>query len=597
MSSFWVELQRRNVYKVAAAYAVFVWLIVQIASIVFPAFEIANWVMQALLVVAAIGFPVTVVLAWIYDLTPEGIRRTDDVTEALPGQKLTGRKLDFVIIGVLILAIGFLVTEKYLYRGAPVLSNSVAVLPFENLSDDPGNAYFAAGVHDTILNELARIKDMNVIARTSVLRYADGQTPLPEIAEELNVGAIMEGTVQYTDRRVRITAQLIDPVSGMHLWSANYDRTLNDIFAIQTDIAKQIALAVDAKLSEAEQESMAQQATDSVEAYTLYLKANEIYRQMGNRSDRRREAMFYLAQAIELDDGFALAYALRAWYLANAITDTFAGSADPAERDAQERMAREDAEKALALDPNLGLAFLALATIERAYWRWTEAQTAFRQARRLSPSDTTVLIEYAWFESFIGNYAEAMAVADRATALDPHSSRVHVITGAIYGYAGDNETAIRHVRDAIRLAPMNRLAHLWLGHIEGVMGNQAYAESALRASESLHIGTESPLAISALAYAYSRNNLQEDANRLLGDFDARISERPTDAGSRVVAALALGDRDTALTWLREAAERTTRHEIDDGAFNLMMLKANIYSDPMLQEAPFPSLLAGIGVLN
>ena len=353
MASVWGELKRRNVVKVAVAYAVVGWLLIEVASTVLPTFEAPQWVLQTITFVIILGFPLALVLSWIFDFTPTGVERTDSQPRFEGAANVSGRKLDFAIIGALVLGLGFVVVDNYVLEdnsGEPsevatnVLPNSVAVLPFENLSPDPDNAYFAAGIHDTILNELAKLRNMNVIARTSVLPYADGQTPIPDIARELNVGTVMEGTVQYAEGRILVTAQLIDPETSAHLWSDNYDREFADIFAIQSDIAMNIANALEAEFSLEEQESIERIPTQSPAAYALYLQ--------GLSAATAESFYSFINQAVAVDPQFALAYAQRAVLNTYDLVGAGFGLA-PDEALELERSIYEDAERARSIDPTL----------------------------------------------------------------------------------------------------------------------------------------------------------------------------------------------------------------------------------------------------
>ena len=278
--AFFEELQRRKVFRVGITYVIAGWIIIQVADTLFPTFGAPPWVMPVFTTMVMLGFPLALVLAWAFEITPIGIRITQDEDTARGSP--SGIILNFIIMGVMAVAIVWLVLDRNMddaasvaettaaqpnpiaEAGAPViLANSIAVLPFENLSPDPNNAYFAAGIHDTVLLELSKIKDMNVIARPSVLPYAQTTKPLSDIAAELRVQTIMEGSVQYAEGQVRITAQLINPETGAHLWSGNYDRPFTDVFTIQSEIAQNIARAIGAKLLPEELTSISRQQTDS----------------------------------------------------------------------------------------------------------------------------------------------------------------------------------------------------------------------------------------------------------------------------------------------------------------------------------------------
>lgn len=243
------ELKRRNVVRVAVAYLAAAWLLLEVASVVLPSFLAPVWIMQALIVATSLGFPLAALLAWHYEWTPDGIRTTSDIP-ATAAVRFTGRRLDFVIIGLLILAVAFLWIDRD--DDSAVAANSIAVLPFANLSPDPENAYYAAGLHDEILNQLAKLSALSLVSRTTMLRYADTTLTIPEIARELEVANVIEGSVRFAGDRIRITMQLIDTATDEHIWSETYDREFNDIFEIESSIAKSVANALAAEFSEEE---------------------------------------------------------------------------------------------------------------------------------------------------------------------------------------------------------------------------------------------------------------------------------------------------------------------------------------------------------
>src|SRR6266436_1311006 len=319
--NFFAELKRRNVYKVAIAYAVVAWLLMQVASQIFPFFEIPNWGVRLVVLLLMIGFPVAVILAWAFELTPEGIKRTEDVDLSRSVRRKTGRKLDFFIIAVLLLVIGILLFQRLHPNVSPAVSSSlgksIAVLPFENFSEDKAFAFFADGVQDEILTDLAKIADLKVISRTSVMQYKNVSTRnLPEIAQALKVAHVLEGSVQRSANRVRVSAQLIDARNDTHVWAEKYDRDLADVFAIQSEIAEKIADQLQAKLSPKQKAAIEERPTKDLAAYDLYLRAKElIYESYVNPflKEDYFKAVQFLDQAVGRDPAFLLAHCLLAY--------------------------------------------------------------------------------------------------------------------------------------------------------------------------------------------------------------------------------------------------------------------------------------------
>src|SRR5499425_980766 len=273
---FFGELKRRNVYKVAIAYAVVAWLLMQIASQIFPFFDIPSWGVRLVVLLLIIGFPIALVLAWAFELTPEGIKRMEDVDLSKSIRGKTGRKLDFLIIAVLLLVIAGLLFQRFHPNvSRPVSSSpgkSIAVLPFENLSRDPDNAYFAEGIKDEILTRLSKIADLKVISRTSTQQYQSKPGNLAEIAKQLCVANILEGSVQKAADQVRVNVQLVNAQTDSHLWAETYDRKLSDIFGVESEIAKGVAESLQAKLTGREEQALAVKPTNNPEAYDAYLR-------------------------------------------------------------------------------------------------------------------------------------------------------------------------------------------------------------------------------------------------------------------------------------------------------------------------------------
>jgi len=604
--SFFGELKRRNVVKVAVAYAIVGWLLVQIADTFFPALQLPEWTVTFVAGLVILGFPLALILSWAYELTPDGMERAKSVPLPESITKVTGRKLDFIIIGLLVLGVGFMFVDNYVlenstpFVGAEInpaplgsslsevsatteeaeeereaLPNSVAVLPLANLSPDPDNDYFAAGIHDTILNELAKLQNVNVIARTSVLQYGDGLTPISEIAEALNVETVMEGSVQYAEGRILVTAQLIDPSTSAHLWSDNYDREFADIFAIQSDIAMNIANALEAEFSLLEQESIEKIPTASPEAYAWYLRALA----------RTGDSVADVNRALEIDPDFALAYALRAYFHAGDVT--FSVDVDTAEA---ERLALEDAERALALDPSLGLAHIALANVHEVYWRWAEARDAFEMAYDLSPNTADVLATYGRFKRNIGDYPEAIRVGARAVELDPLNGYSNNQLAVTYRFARDNEAAAQIYTRNVARDSVSAVPYTSLGLVEATRGNNEEAVRNLRRAEELFGDNITQVFRYAhLAVGYSMAGEREDAERLVSALAARAQESPVGEAVWALAYIALRDYDETLRRLEAAMAAPSSASY----VTLIEIKANPWADPVLDEPRFKEVLADL----
>src|SRR5436190_359882 len=305
------ELKRRNVYKVAVAYAIVGWLLVQVATQVFPFLEIPNWVVRLVIALVVIGFPIALVIAWAFEATPEGIKRTEDVDLVAAAKQPKKHTWIYVVVIGAMFSIGLFFIGRYTGRNSASASElpakSIAVLPFDNLSRDPDNAFFAEGVQDEILTRLAKVADLKVIARTSTQKFKSTPSDLREIARQLGVMNVLEGSVQKANDQVRVNVQLINALSDAHLWADTYDRKLTDIFSVESEIAKTIADTLQAKLSGSEKQLMAAQPTSDTTAYELYHKGRSFWEKRSG--DNIPKAIAFYEQAIARDPNYALAYA------------------------------------------------------------------------------------------------------------------------------------------------------------------------------------------------------------------------------------------------------------------------------------------------
>ncbi len=579
MASVWGELKRRNVVKVAVAYAIVGWLLIEVSTTVLPLFEAPDWIAQVFAFFVILGFPLALILSWAYEITPEGMKRSHEVEATESITHVTGRKLDFAIIGALVLALGFVVYNYVLgdaEEAVGVLPNSVAVIPFDNMSADPEEAYFAAGIHDEIINHLAKLKSLNVIARTSVMQYAGAARPITEIARELNVGTIMEGSVSYAEGRVAIRAQIIDAETGVHLWSDSYNRDFSDVFGIQADIAMNVANALAVQFSLEEQESIERIPTESPAAYAFYLRALTGF---------GADAISDLDRAITLDPEFALAYATKAFWLAFGFTGV---GADPTTRPEREQILQDSADQALALDPTLGKAHAALAGLYQANWLGVEAEQAFQRAYQLSPNDADVVMLYGRFKRYRGEYDESIRLNRRTVELDPNLAVRRVQLAFAYRFAKDHAAAASAFRTAIEFSPTDVAAHINLASAEAALGNLSEAIRGLQLVEQLD-----PLAyrLPQMALVYKQAGLPEEAARLFSEFEQKADDDSVDEGAWVRAYIAVGDYEQALQRLESAFDNRTLIDVA----TLTELAANPWSDPELDEPEFRELLDSLWI--
>jgi len=554
------------------------------------ALNLPEWATSFVAFLLILGFPVVLVFSWAYELTPGGIDRTKSIALSDSIARIAGRKLDVAIIGALILALGFVVIDNYVLENRSgelagmvtgVLPNSVAVLLCNNLSPDPDDAYFAASIHEQILNQLVRIQDLNVIARTSVLQYAESTPPIPRTAEKLNVETVMECSVRYAGDAILVTAQLINPETNSHLWSETYPGDLSDLstaFAMQADIAMNIANALQAEFSLAEQESIEKIQTVDRDAYALYLRALST----PNRDSRHAA----LNQAIQLDPEFALAYSARAFMdtgrLIGVVTNT-----TPDEALDLGLSIIADVQRALEYDPTLGRAQAALAIVHQANWRGARAEEAFQSALELSSNDIQVLWRYGEFKRFRGEYDQSIRWLQRAIELDPNELTPYFELAITYREAGNWVAAAELWQDVTSREP-DLLGTVGTnvngGFVEAVRGNISEAVRRHQLAEELR-----PLPayrLASIAQAYALAGRPDDAARIFADFEEQATQGGIGDGWWALAYVAVGDYGQALQRRESAVD--TRVTSDQVA--LVRIAANSWGDPELDGPEFRELL-------
>src|SRR6266446_6658499 len=412
MSGFFEEVRRRKVYRVAAAYVIAAGFIIQISSAVFPAWELPNWAFRLVVVLLLIGFPISLILGWAYDVTPQGIRIT-------PAPRMHRRRniITLIAAGVVVsAAAGFFLLPRV---SARKIDKSIAVLPFQNLSDQKENAYFADGMQDDILTNLSKIGDLKVISRMSVMSYRDaGIRNAREIGKALGVSTLLEGSVRRIGNRVRVNVQLINADNDEHIWAEDYDRDLTDVFAIQTDLAQKISSALQAKLSPNEKARLDRRPTQNPDAYLLFVQAHDYSNRPDMFRDTSLKAEQLFEQATKLDPNFAAAFAGL-----SMVESWMYHSWDPLP--ARREKARTAANEALRLQPDLPEAHLALGFSyyygDRDYER---ALAEFEIAKRGLPNESQAYLAIGSIQRRQGKWAESNANLERAAALDPKNANV-----------------------------------------------------------------------------------------------------------------------------------------------------------------------------
>jgi TolB-like protein/Flp pilus assembly protein TadD len=442
MSGFFEELQRRKVYRVAAAYIIAAGFIIQIGSAVFPAWELPNWTLRLVVVLLLIGFPIALILAWAYDVTPQGIQ----VTKAPPGVHRRRNIITLTVVGLVISAVaGFFLFPRASGRN---VEKSIAVLPFQSLSDEKENAYFADGIQDDILTNLSKIGDLKVISRMSVMSYrGDALRNAREIGKALGVATLLEGSVRRIGNRVRVSVQLINANNDEHIWAEDYDRDLTDVFAIQTDLAQKIASALQAKLSPNERERLDRRPTQNSDAYLLFIQAHDYANRPDHFRDTSLKAEELFEQAIKLDPKFAAAYAGL-----SMVESWLYHESEPTA--ARREKARLNGEESLRLQPNLPEGHLALGFSyyygDRDYER---ALVEFEIAKRDLPNEAQAYMAIGAIQRRQGKWAESTANLEKAAVLDPKNVSILVNLASSYMGLRNFEAAEKTIDRASAIAP------------------------------------------------------------------------------------------------------------------------------------------------
>src|SRR5947207_5546435 len=471
-ATFLTELKRRKVYRVAVAYAIVAWLLIQAASILFPTFEAPPWVMKVFVTAVILGFPVALILAWAFELTPEGLRRSEEVAPRESKTRKPGSKWTAIIVAAAVLAAALLAFQFVRTRRSPAiepakqtaptatLDKSVAVLPFENLSSDKENAFFAQGIQDEIITTLSKISGLRVISRTSTARYNSAPENLPEIARQLRVSNMLEGSVQKAGDRVHINVQLIQADTDAHLWAQSYDRQLTDIFSVEAEVAKSIAGSLQAALSPQEKARVEIKPTDNADAYVLYLRGRDYQTRPDNLLQDFRSAANLYDQAIKLDPKFALAHA-RLSATASFVYHFY----EPTETWKQK--ADAEALESLRLQPNLGEAHLALGLYH--YYMESDYEAALRElglAAEALPNDGDVGLYTAAVERRRGKWTEALTAYLRAEAIDPRNSVMLYDASQTYFGLRDWHTAAERMDRVLALFPDSFNVRIQRAYIE-----------------------------------------------------------------------------------------------------------------------------------
>lgn len=492
MTSFLGELRRRNVFKVAVAYAIVGWLVIQIAATVLPIFETPGWILQVFTFLVILGFPLALIFSWAFELTPEGLERTRVVPQTESITHVTGRKLNLVIIALTAVGIAFLAFDRYLLEEAPTAvvadisldENSVAVLPFDNRSAREEDQFFVDGIHDDILTQLARIGSMKVISRTSVMSYRDTEKNMRTIGAELGVATILEGGVQRAGDTIRINVQLIDAATDEHLWAETYDRmlTVENVFAIQSEMATAIATELQASLSPEDVVRLASAPTQDTRAYDFYLSGNDYFNRTDDRTYKPLAVQMY-QQAVAEDPSFSLAWSALSrahstmyWYSVDATQSRLDAALDAVER-------------AFALERDLPAAHVALGFYYDVGLRdYERAQQEFTTAEQALGEDPYLTELEAYMQRRLGEWAGAILRFEALIERDPRNADLLTQLGITLVNIKDYDLADHNFDRALQIAPDNALAYWWQAWLPMVRNGDIATMNAAAANPRMPLG-------------------------------------------------------------------------------------------------------------
>ncbi len=580
-SNFFTELKRRHVYRIAIAYTVVAWLLIQVATQVFPFFEIPNWVIRLVVLVVVLGFPIALIVAWAFEMTPQGMKRAEDIApnEYIP--HWSARRFAALIVTIAMLATGLmmfpLVRSKSTFRAqitAPLTHSqkSIAVLPLLNENGDPDDEYFSDGLSEELIAALAQLKGLKVIGRSSSFLFKDKKEDSKTIGEKLGVGTLLEGTVRKQGDHVRIVAELVNATDGSELWSRTFDREVKDIFAVQAEIAEAVATSLELTVLGAQKRSVKSAATKSVEAHNAYLQGH-FYFERRNLEDYRKAVGFF-DQAIRFDPDYALAYAERSGAL------TWIGDLSSEKQKKAWAAAESDAERAIAIDPGLAEAHAALGWVRFfVEWKFAEGLAELRRAQQLSPWNPTASDLMARVVVYLGQFQEAEKLARQAIELDPLDYQARTSLVRVLFIEGKLDEVEALARKAVELQPTAAGNHRWqvFVAIQHGDGEAALREARLEPNEGYrHF---------ELALAHYARSDRPVADAALAELVAKDRNFMAYQIAEVYAWR--GENDKAFEWLQ-----VSLNNHDTGTLSLLI-------DPLMRglqhDARYHALLARIGL--
>jgi TolB-like protein/Flp pilus assembly protein TadD len=546
IDNFFAELKRRNVYKVAVAYAVVGWLVIQISSTVLPTFHAPEWVVQTLVVLVALGFPIALVIAWAFELTPEGMKRTEDVDLAAQTRTKPHAWIYVVIVGAL-LSVGLFFIGRYTAQNTTSAvrtespAKSIAVLPFDNATRNADTEYLSDGIAEALINSLSELQQLKVIARSTAFRYKGKQIDPQGVGRELNVRTVLMGVVRQAGDRLNVQVDLIDVTTGAQLWGQEYERKLADVLAVKQALVREVTEKLRLKFTGEQQQRLTQRDTTSPEAYQFYLIGRYYWNK--RTAENLTKAMEQFQQAADKDPNYALAYVgLGDSYV---LLENYAGT--PANETLPK--AKAFAERALQIDDSLAEAHTSLGYVYNGLWRWEEAEQEFKRAIELNPNYPNAHHWYSLCLLDLGRIAEAKAEIKRAHELDPLSLIIGTTVTYAYLAEGDAKFAIAQNKKVVDLDPSFSRGHGYLGL--AYLKEQRYPEAIAELKKAVELSGRERWPLRDLGYGYAISGSRTEAEAVIKELLEKY-EKGQAIGQDLAAVYAgLGEKDQAFAWLEK----------------------------------------------
>lgn len=589
MRQFFSEVRRRHVYRIAVAYAVVAWLLIQIATQVFPFFEIPNWGVRLTILLIVIGFPVAIILAWAFEITPEGIKRTDDPGfDERTGRRI-GRKFIAFVAVVTLLAAGFALFQFARWKaampaivpsgsGPAVVAKAMAVLPFKPLAAENRDLVLELGMADSLIAKLSNSREMIVRSLTSVRKYIGIEQDPLLAGRELGVNTVLEGSVQRSGDYIKVTARLIAVADGGSLWAGTFNEKFTNVFEVQDAIAQKVATALALHLSREEQKRLTKRYTESPEAYQLYLQGRFYWNKW--TEEGWRKSIEYFKEALTKDPNYALAY--------SGLADAFSIMADfgygvPKENFEQ---ARTYAEKALSLDDSLADAHLSLGIV-KLLWDWDAAgaQKELERAKELNSNNAQIYHFYGHCLELQGRFDEAIAETKRGLELDPTNLVINSELGLAYYWARRFDQAIAQHRKTLEMDPAFVYAALCLGTDYNESGR--YQEALIELNRARPISHDWSQIVAEIGYAHALLGQRADAEKIIGELSARSAHEYIDPTLIAYVYSGLGDKDQAFAWMEKAYQ--------DRSGLILWLQIEPHFDKVRSDPRFADLVHRMGL--